>query len=760
LPQPQGAHKLALKRVSQLGALLWLLVAYPALYTLQARVQGVAIVVLVAVLFALWRLRGVAESIRRLLLAPRTAVFLPVICAANALLSSLTAYAVARTQPFSIDGMVYLFQARALGHGSFGAPMEFPRQFFSQRFLFQGADGLLHGVFPPGWPLFIAPWLRAGVPMLAGPAVAVLLTLASYTLAKTLSSLEPHGASLDTHSELTSEAPSTTAEQTPSDPSRDLAHDGSEWTARVAVMLALPSFARAVETADLLSHAFVAALGAGALSLVLKRLDERSQSPTRVAMLRALAAGLAIGWAFSARLLDGLILGLLCAAGLVWTHWRARRSVVTALALLLLGTLPGVALTAAAQKQATGSWTTPTQAEYFRRSDYPATCHRLGLGPDVGCYVEHGDERAITGAQGYTLSRAFQVTRSRAATLCDDLFSPGFLLIISFVIAALRPRISTAIALGCTVAFTFAYALFYYGNAPLFGARHVFVCAPWIYYVVAAVIAPAVEARRTWSAERATALATAIMLALAAGHAMRWRSLKYFWTYTTDNELGVRAAIARAEYPSGIIATPSINHAIAAYDPWTDHGVRVVVADNSAGLLDLRRAHADWAIFLSRPDATLVPTRLFELPANLSIECESFWPSLQFPSGLQSARALSLDYNRTIRTSGNQVLALTHARPGASVHLNFDAVDEGVFVFEMSFVTLKNAGNYRVSLDRQELFVLRGYGPTVENRTVESSTPRVMTLGAHSLLIECVGKEPDSTGYDAALDLLQARRPN
>lgn len=724
-PEFRGATALG-----TLNALLWLAVAYPALYTLQAKVHGAAIGTLVVAAAVLLFAKGLTMRFQRVLLAPRPSVFVATVAILHGAVSALATYAVARTQPFSIDGQVYLFQARALSHGVFGAPMEFPRQFFSQRFLFQGADGSLHGVFPPGWPLFLAPWVRLGIPMLSGTLVAVFLSIATYILAKRLASL-------------------------------DADQKSTEWIARLTMLLSLPSFARAVETADLLSHAFVATLGAVAMVCAL----DRSETRSRGHIVSSLGMGLALGWAFSSRLLDGLLLATIAGVMTLLRSLKAPQRLAVTAALVIVGMLPGVALTAASQKQATGSWWTPTQTEYFRRSDYPASCHRLGFGADVGCYVEHGEERAIMGPGGYTLKRAFQVTRSRATGLSEDLLSPGFLLIVAFALAAMRPRKSTLFASSATVFFTLAYALFYYGNAPLFGARHLFPMAPFVYFLLASVSDSARLWRRRPDGSEALnehvplALAVAIFCALFAGHWQRWRGIKGFIKYSTDNELGVRQAIRHADYPSGIIFTPIINHAIGAYDPWTDHGNRVVVADNSAGLLDLRRAHPDWAVLMARPDATIVPTRLFELPPNLAIECESAWPSLQYPQGLQSGRALSLDYNRTIRVSGNQVLALTRSHPGASVHFNFDSVDEGVFLFEMGYVSTNHSGDYRVSLDGSYLFTVHGYGATVENRVVEAREPRVVTLGQHAVLVECIGKDPRSSGYDAALDILQARRP-
>ena len=77
--------------------------------------------------------------------------------------------------PVVIDSAVYLMQARAMAHLHFGMATPSPMQAFSNHFVFEGPDHELYGVFPPGWPLAMVPFVWAGAPMLAGPAVAALL---------------------------------------------------------------------------------------------------------------------------------------------------------------------------------------------------------------------------------------------------------------------------------------------------------------------------------------------------------------------------------------------------------------------------------------------------------------------------------------------------------------------------------------------------------------------------------------------------------
>ena len=63
--------------------------------------------------------------------------------------------------------------------------------------------------------------------------------------------------------------------------------------------------------------------------------------------------------------------------------------------------------------------------EYFARSDWPPTCHRLGFGRDIGCRVEHPGARESFGDDGYSWTDALRVSRERAVGLGSDLFGLG-----------------------------------------------------------------------------------------------------------------------------------------------------------------------------------------------------------------------------------------------------------------------------------------------------------------------------------------------
>src|ERR1019366_8263062 len=196
--------------------------------------------------------------------------------------------------------------------------------------------------------------------------------------------------------------------------------DHGELATRLSLLVSLPSIGRALETADLLSHAFVALLACLALTAPLG-FAERPRGG-------GLVIGACVGWAVATRLLDGVVLGAAVLGVLAWTQ-AGRRAVAWG----AFGAAPFLALLLLEQHAATGAWLMPTQTLYFARSDWPATCHRLGFGPDIGCTVEHPGPVSRLGGHGFGPREGLAVTRERAGSLGEELFGFAPLALLAFV---------------------------------------------------------------------------------------------------------------------------------------------------------------------------------------------------------------------------------------------------------------------------------------------------------------------------------------
>lgn len=686
---------------------LWLLLGHPALIALATdRFSRTALALLVALGAAAAALPGPSRWLRGAILRPSAPVFVGAVAALCAALSAWMTWGVLGGKVMALDSSVYLLQARAMSHLEFGIPAEIPRLSSSARFLFEGPDGRLFGVFPPGYPLFLVPFVLAGVPMLSGPVTAVALVVAQYALGKRIT--------------------------------------GDEWAARASLLLGVASCARAMETSDLLSHAFTALLSVVAIGAALEAI-------ARPRLPLALLAGAAAGWALCARMLDGLVLGAVVAGLLAASGARHAARLLPA---ALLAAAPFVALLLVQQKEATGRWMHPTQYEFFRRSDYPPTCHRLGLGPDIGCSLEHPPERASFGPDGYTIDDALRVGRERAVVLGSDLLGLSPLILLAFLALLSSP---TAGALACGaywVGLSLAYLLFYYGNAAHFGARHLYPAAPFIYVLVGWSLARLPRRLQgRFDGPHVAGGALAVMVVLGAlAQIERWRQARTFLGHQQSGRPDAHALLADAR--GKLAFTDDQFGFIAALDPWRDGGKNRLVIDDFAGLVEARRAHPDLEPVKATPRGLQGLPPLDPLPPGLHVELDQAWPSFLYPEKIASKRVNSEKFLK-VPASGGWALGFHHAAPGGHMDISFDAVSAGRYVLWMDGVAGPDLGRYDVSLDGQPLFVWEGFAPQYEARSGDRSAPVALSRGRHVLRLACAGKAPDSRGFLAVIDVLR-----
>jgi hypothetical protein len=653
-------------------------------------------------------LRALPETAVRLLLAVPWRVFVGACATVAAGTSWWLVHAVLRDTPLSIDAAVYLAQARALAHLHFGIPAPLPMQAFSNHFMSEGPDRLLYGVFPPGWPLVIVPLLRLGAPMLVGPVVAVLLVLAQAALGRSVGRLAGDGT------------------------------DG-EVATRLGILLGLPSVARALETADLLSHALVAVLAAFAVALAL---DARRQKRTTTAS--ALAVGACVGLAVAARLLDGVLLAVAVVAAAGWRATGAR-----AVGFAVLGAAPLLVFLLVEQRCATGAWLVPTQSTYFARSDWPPGCHRLGLGVDVGCSVEHRGIVSHYGPAGYDVHQALRIVRERAGKVGEDLLSFAPLALFAFVPVALGASAVDAGLVAFVVAFTLFYGLFYYGNSQFFGARHLFPIAPFLWLLVARAPRWLPHRERGWLDGPHVRAAGALgILAVALVTARRpWAAgLREAHEYQ-DPRSDLRRTLALHGLDRALVKTPDEIAVAAAFDPWQDGSDRLFVVDDGAGVVEARRAHPELPVILALPMDDIGRLYARPPPPGVSIELERSWPTFVQPEGLGASRA------RRPAASGGAVLQLAHAHPGSSVAVPFETAAAGRYALRVDALVGPTHGDYELTLDGEPLPPYRGYAAVKEPRRGEA-VARALSEGRHVLVATCTGHDDKSTSYDADLDAL------
>jgi hypothetical protein len=423
---------------------------------------GLAVAVAVAALFG----RG-----RSILGAGPTPVpkkpFLWAAAFAAAMLSVLYIAEYLRGGPRIIDATTYFLQGRALSEGSFTWPVLEPSASFRGRFLLY-RDGAMGGIFPPGYPLLLAFGFALGAPMVVGPALAALIVVATYRLARTIAE-----------------------DALPSGAASELA----EPIARGAALLSVICAALRYHTADTMSHgaaalgvtvALEAALRArrGSTSGSTERSTDRpaagstrgsagdaARAPNRGA---ALVAGLAIGAVAATRPVSALPIGLVVLALFAFFA----RSSVERRALVAragLGLVPGLLFFVLAQHAVTGAWLTSTQRMYYATSDGPPGCFRWGFGAGTGCLFEHGDFVRDRLAGGYGAIEAALTTLRRLRVHLLDVANLEPLALVVLLPLAQRSqarRAATGAALALVALQVLAYAPFYFdGSYPGGGAR-------------------------------------------------------------------------------------------------------------------------------------------------------------------------------------------------------------------------------------------------------------------------------------------------
>ncbi|MFO0603264.1 MAG: hypothetical protein U0324_08825 [Polyangiales bacterium] len=702
------------RAAAALLASLWLVFSWPELraHTFERAALLAALAAIVAGLVARF-VPGLGRALHAALTRPSERAFVAGACVVAAAITAWVHHVPMHDQVVSGDACMYVAQSRPLSHFELALPAPAPRIAHSAKFLVEGVDGRLHGVFVPGYPLFLALFARWDAFLLAALVTSTLFTVAHAALAR---------AAL-----------------------RDV------FAARLSVLLVLASFARAIQTADLLSHAFTGALAALAVTAAL-RLRERPS------LGAAAGLGVAAGWVFASRMLDGFVLGAVLAAALAAPLWR-RRLPVRAAALALACALPFVALVAAQQHAATGSFRRATVLEYADRSDWPPRCLHLGFGWEVGCMVEHAAERASFGPDGYTPDDGLRLIRERTGLHGAEVFGAAAVPAVAMAAVALGPTIELLLLALFPVALTLAYGLFYYGNGEVHGARHVFPAAPFTASVVAWAIARAARARGGGDVERrlGAALLAAAAFALAA-HAPRWRA----GVARTDHyqnlrglRIDLRKLLAEQNVTRGIVIFPDVHSYLVALDPWRDGDRMVIVYDDGAGELDLRRFHPDLPVYLVLRDRRLLPVRNPAPPPGLQLELERAWPTFQRPAGL-SSRIVHTVACCGIPASGGLALAVFESRPGATLDVPFDLAAAGTYTFRLDGVSAPENGRYEILVDGEPLLTWDGYAPARAALRGTPSAPRALARGPHTFTARCVGKAPEAIGHLAVFDAFVA----
>lgn len=540
----------------------------------------------------------VTKALRRL--GPAAGLALAALVAAA--LSVAYVHVYLRGGPRIVDATTYLLEARTFAAGSFRfvVPEGVPSAALRGRFLVF-RDGALGALFPPGFPAWLSLFVRGGAPMLAGPALALLLTPATGLLAGELS--------------------------------RGAGHAPARRRTVVALALVASVLASTLRyhTADTMSHGLTALGVTLTFALVLRGARTGRAATTAL-------AGLALGVVVATRPVSALAPA---ATALVVLLGASRRGPLGA--TLVAGVLPGLALLLVWQAAVAGSpWLAP-QRLYYAVADAPADCFRYGFGAGVGCLHEHGDFVRARLPHGYGALEALGTTLRRLHLHLRDPFDFEPLTFVPLALVASRRAAARALAvraaLALLAAHVLAYAPFYFdGNYPGGGARLFADVLPVEHALFA--LAAATFAPRLGRLRAALGLA-ALMLGAFALH----RSHDHLALRDRDggapafDRAGALAEVRAAQGGSGraLVLVGGDDAFALGHDPAAAGGLVVLRAHGDARD---RLAAAALGAPAYRWDPGGAPgARLLPLPAAptdgaLRFEAEAEWPALRTKGGL------------------------------------------------------------------------------------------------------------------------------
>ncbi|MCB2117110.1 MAG: hypothetical protein KDE00_12635 [Rhodobacteraceae bacterium] len=337
--------------------------------------------------------------------------------------------------PHVEDEVAYLFQAQGFAHGalSFPAPPEAARPGLAY-YLLDIQDGRWISTSVPGWPAALAPFVALGLPWLLNPLLAGLAVLLGADITRRVA--------------------------------------GQDEADLVALLMGTSPWIIAAAS-SLMPHMLVLVLMLFAWWMILRSRDGHGAR-------RLFAAGLAMGWIFATRPLDGVILGVLTA---LWVFagpgGSLARTVQYGVGCVLTGSLlllHNLAMTGNPLKMALSA--------YLAREWGPEG-NAFGFGPDIG---PPGGWGALDLWPGHSPSEAVLNTINLAASLQFDLlgWSIGSLaLFIAFILWRRGWSKFDVAMVMVVVAVVGTMACYWFADSYYFGPRYWFPAAFAFFYLSA-----------------------------------------------------------------------------------------------------------------------------------------------------------------------------------------------------------------------------------------------------------------------------------
>lgn len=384
-------------------------------------VGGVLMALHLSVLVAMSQVKSPISGLHRLS---------PIVPATFTVLASLALGAFAFEHlPHVEDEVAYLFQARTFAGGALSVPAP-PEAALPglDYYLLEVRNGQWFSTSVPGWPLALAPFVALGVPWLLNPILAGISVLLAYDIA--------------------------------------LRRVGRDQADLVALMMASSPWLLAA-AASLMPHTLTLTLMLFGWWMVL-----RARAASGPEARRLVLAGLAMGWIFMTRPLDGLVIGgltgLWVLAGPGGTLRRA--------AVFAAGSVATGSVLLLHNYRMTGSPMRLALSDYLDRHWAPGA-NAYGFGPDIGppggwgaldLWPGHGPLEAVLNTVNLIASLQFELLGWSIGSLA---------LVFAFFLWQGRKLAFDWVMLAVIAAVVLSTAFYWFAESYYFGPRYWFLAA-------------------------------------------------------------------------------------------------------------------------------------------------------------------------------------------------------------------------------------------------------------------------------------------
>ncbi len=450
-------------------------------------------------------------------------------------------------QPHVEDEVAYVFQARTFAGGALTAPRPPDAALPGlEYYLFDTDGGRWYATTAPGWPAVLALGMAIGAPWIINPLLAGASVLLAHAITR-----------------------------------RRIGRDAADWVA--ITMACSPWLVSAAAT--LMTHTLTLALILAAWLLVL-RAGDRNRNDLGPLFL----AGLALGWVFTTRVLDGLIVGTLTG---LWILIASRAFPTRALlrsAVFGLGCLVTGSVALIFNHAFTGRWMQSPLDRYLAR-DWGNEGNAYGFGENIGPPSGWG---ALDLWRGHSpLEGVINTTSNLASLQIEFLGWPtgSLVLVLALLLWGLRrPALRDPFAwamLGLCVAVGAAMFFYWYGDTYHIGPRYWFVLSfPLVYLSFLGFRALVRQAGDTAEAERRGLSVVLVLSLFGLAVFLPWRGVMKFHGYN-DYTSSVPRLAATEVFGDAVVLvkTPkNIGSALALNDPFLRPGRPIFLRDT--GTLD------------------------------------------------------------------------------------------------------------------------------------------------------------------------------